>query len=181
MKSCSPLADMHRTASSPPARGRINWKTSAAGCQSPAESHAPVMKTLPSSTCTWCGEWKPESEFGGRAINPDGLERQCKVCLKDRSRRARMRSRLKRYNLTAERWAQMVEDCHGQCPACHRTMSEKDMAIDHDHSCCPGRNISCGQCVRGIICHRCNLRIGYFLDDPEMMREVAAYLDRTKR
>ena len=50
MKSCSPLADMHRTASSPPARGRINWKTSAAGCQSPAESHAPVMKTLPSST-----------------------------------------------------------------------------------------------------------------------------------
>lgn len=130
--------------------------------------------------CTWCGEWKPEGEFGGRATNPDGLERQCKVCLRNRTRRARMRRRLKQYNLTAERWAQMVEDCHGQCPACHRPMAEKDMAIDHDHSCCPGRNISCGKCVRGIICHRCNLGIGYFLDDPEMMREVANYLDRAK-
>ena len=50
MKSCSPLADMHRTVSSPSARGRISYTTSATGRQSPAESHAPVTKTLPSST-----------------------------------------------------------------------------------------------------------------------------------
>lgn len=50
MKSCSPLAEMYRTASAPAVRGRISYKTSATGCQSPAESHAPVIKMFPSAT-----------------------------------------------------------------------------------------------------------------------------------
>jgi hypothetical protein len=41
--------------------------------------------------------------------------------------------------------------------------------IDHDHK--TGR-------VRGILCHRCNLLIGMGLDDPDLLRAAASYLER---
>jgi hypothetical protein len=31
--------------------------------------------------------------------------------------------------------------------------------VDHDHSCCPGRQ-TCGKCVRGLICRQCNTAFG---------------------
>lgn len=32
---------------------------------------------------------------------------------------------------------------------------ERNLHVDHDHKCCDGP-ISCGKCVRGIICNKCN-------------------------
>ena len=51
-------------------------------------------------------------------------------------------------------------------------------AVDHDHACCPGGR-SCGSCVRGILCRKCNVAIGYLNDDPALAKAVSDYLDRT--
>ena len=41
-------------------------------------------------------------------------------------------------------------------------MATKHIHTDHDHSCCPGRDGSCGKCVRGILCRSCNLILGHY-------------------
>lgn len=49
------------------------------------------------------------------------------------------------------------------------------MAIDHDHSCCPGE-ITCGECIRGILCRRCNSGLGLFRDDWRIAQNAMKYL-----
>jgi hypothetical protein len=44
----------------------------------------------------------------------------------------------------------------------------KRLHLDHDHT--SGR-------FRGLLCDRCNLSIGKFNDDPELLRAAAKYLD----
>ncbi|MGW2207160.1 endonuclease VII domain-containing protein [Streptomyces sp. NPDC001774] len=64
----------------------------------------------------------------------------------------------------------------GRCAICRRaTGASKQLAVDHDHSCCPGPN-SCGQCIRGLLCSICNRLLGHGRDDPQFFKRVIAYL-----
>ena len=80
-----------------------------------------------------------------------------------------------RYGITLDQWEQMFEAQERKCKICG-TMDEKQWATDHDHSCCPGAK-TCGDCLRGILCHPCNLGIGTLGDDPERLRAAAEYLE----
>lgn len=54
--------------------------------------------------------------------------------------------------------------------------------VDHDHGCCDftasRTKPTCGNCVRGILCRRCNMGLGLFRDNPEFLEAAAAYLRR---
>lgn len=58
---------------------------------------------------------------------------------------------------------------------CNVCGSFERLTVDHDHSCCP-TNYSCHNCVRGILCHKCNTAAGLMNDNPDIMLALAAYI-----
>jgi hypothetical protein len=83
--------------------------------------------------------------------------------------------RISRYGLTQELFDLLLEAQHRACGMCHEPFEEGQLIhVDHDHSCCPGKNRSCGQCVRGLLCHTCNIALGHIERRYAMAR---AYMD----
>lgn len=56
---------------------------------------------------------------------------------------------------------------HNRCPICNRNFDEVQYNIDHCHS----TNI-----IRGILCSNCNLGIGHFKDDIDLLKKAINYL-----
>jgi len=84
------------------------------------------------------------------------------------------------YKWTPEIWESTFESQGRCCAVCESTEPGKNgWSVDHDHACCSGR-ISCGKCVRSILCSRCNSGLGSFRDSPESLRNAAKYIERWK-
>lgn len=94
---------------------------------------------------------------------------------RDRARSAdtlinRIKTLKRFYNITLDQYDSILESQGGGCALCGVT-SEKNgwsLSVDHDHSCCDGR-ISCGKCVRGVLCNKCNLSLRRMVKTPEML------------
>lgn len=70
-----------------------------------------------------------------------------------------------RFRLTPETFDAILERQGGGCGVCG-TISDS-WQVDHDHKCCPGRR-SCGNCVRGILCPRCNQQLLPQIESPHL-------------
>jgi hypothetical protein len=73
-----------------------------------------------------------------------------------------------------------------ECELCHERFAidrqgRRHSVVDHDHDHCPGQH-SCGACVRGIICSRCNHDVGVLerIDRTVGIDKLAAYLARER-
>lgn len=84
--------------------------------------------------------------------------------------------RLRRHSITKEIYFDLLRKQKGRCGICKSPAQNLFLNIDHDHSCCKGPN-SCGKCVRGLLCNKCNLGLGYFDDNPMSIAFALRYLD----
>jgi hypothetical protein len=99
----------------------------------------------------------------------------CPDCRKDQRPGAQARERirtLRMYGLTQREWDVLVKRQGDRCAICRTDKPGgrgERWHIDHDHL--TGR-------VRGLLCHRCNMGVGFFLDDPQIIKAAARYVTR---
>lgn len=133
--------------------------------------------------CHWCTtdfEFKPNHGGSNRF-------KVCGECLAIQAEFGKLipRNLMSNYNITPIRYARMLVEQDFRCKCCR---GEGKLIIDHDHRCCPlvsagysnskawKRPYSCGKCVRGLICRRCNTLVGYYeTGGRELFNQVAAY------
>ena len=86
-----------------------------------------------------------------------------------------------RHGLSMAQLDGLLRSQNGRCAnhGCAREFSESlPYHVDHDHSCCPSRVSSCGNCMRGLLCRNCNAGMGLLGDSIERLEGAAAYLRR---
>lgn len=134
--------------------------------------------------CVKCGEVGPH-------YASCRLSNGCRTCVikktgeyakSERGRETRkkidLKVRLRKYNLTEDQYNEMFAAQGGRCGCCGTLRpTKRGWHIDHDHACCPGEG-SCGECVRGILCARCNIMLGYAQDNAAILLGGIEYLSR---
>lgn len=114
--------------------------------------------------CSDCGEEKPRQDFWSSGKTHDLLNTYCKLC--DNRRRVS-----NKHSLSREQFDELRQSTCAICDG-------PGEVVDHDHACCPSNNSSCGRCVRGFLCRKCNVGLGMFLDDPEKLERAKDYILR---
>lgn len=137
--------------------------------------------------CPMCGEIKPGSDYSS------GTFSYCKPCAASRERDRRQQGltteyrawysrmdTLRRYGLTFAQFDDMVAAQKNKCAICgtDKPGGSGKWHVDHDHTCCSTRKASCGKCLRGLLCSRCNIGLGNFGDDPTVLDRAAEYIRR---
>ena len=123
--------------------------------------------------------------FGKHKATKDGLRTECKPCAnsyQNTYRKTRYKDQdykylvklaqvKKLYGLSQIQYEKMVKS---GCQVCG---SIDKLCIDHDHSCCPGAK-TCGKCIRGILCHKCNSAEGYLKSDLDLIMKLYEHVKR---
>jgi hypothetical protein len=136
--------------------------------------------------CSRCHVEKEETEFHRR--RGTSLQPWCKPCQREYTRERNEVTRreeylaqkqayvITRHGITVEQYQELLERQEGLCACCGGLPEPGTrLHIDHDHACCPGKT-SCGRCVRGLLCVRCNKGLGQFRDDIARLEAAIEYL-----
>jgi hypothetical protein len=87
-----------------------------------------------------------------------------------------------KFGFGIEKFREMLAAQGGVCALCLRpAKGKRRLSVDHDHACCPGEGKTCGKCVRGLVCQRCNTVLGNAQDNPETLDRGANYLRQYAR
>lgn len=130
-------------------------------------------------TREYCRQWAKQNPEKNRAKGKRFREQNA-----DAYRRLSVRANLKRYGLSESAYAGLFEQQDGRCAVCNLAMvSQLDSSraeskgqgfapenfarVDHDHR--TGK-------VRGLLCFSCNVGLGKFRDDKELLLSAVRYL-----
>ena len=124
--------------------------------------------------CTSCGVVNDGTNFHKGGVAKDNLHSKCKKCRNkyNNASRSTPEFRAQRYGISLDDMNKMLQ---AGCSICG---SFDKLIIDHDHSCCDKQNYSCGKCVRGVLCNKCNLGLAHFEDSIDKMLSAIEYIRR---
>ena len=132
--------------------------------------------------CSTCKIEKPLEEFHRSKNETYGRHASCIACVKLRSlsypakelKNAYNRARSRKYGtgFTQEEFEQKLEEQGGLCAICGAGKpSSKSLHADHCHET---------KTKRGVLCQKCNMAIGLFSDNTELMERAIMYLNQYK-
>lgn len=150
------------------------------------ETHTMQDKSEQLKLCNTCNppQYKPISEFHNRFMSRDGKASECKSCVGKRGsewaknhpgnyiERKRFDNILRKYGITRNDYLFLLKSQNGKCAICSRPELESAygrLCLDHDHT----TNV-----VRGLLCHYCNMAIGLFQENPDILSAAMAYLEK---
>jgi hypothetical protein len=137
--------------------------------------------------CTKCGEIKHESEFYSAPKNTrrNGKRTSCRSCeyirnvnyrnkLGSKEKQANTRriwSRLNKYGFTPGMYEKRLEEQGNVCAICKTDTpgGRGQFHADHNHNTSQ---------PRGVLCHNCNIALGNFKDNPEILQAAIEYLNK---
>jgi hypothetical protein len=142
--------------------------------------------------CSRCEQDRPVAMFDRYRRSPSGLAGWCKPCAKQYREPSRdahrvyvkkhyeanrdlylARTKVSRYKITLEEYRSLCGAQNDLCAICSRPETRKingrvtALSVDHDHA--TGK-------VRGLLCHGCNVGLGGFRDQPELLVKAINYL-----
>lgn len=134
-------------------------------------------------TARTCGKWMPRKHaYCARGVghpppcaSREAMENQRQraagrrptrvVTAEDKARWNRAH-KFVRLGITEEAFTELLESQDYACGMCHEPFEEDQRVFaDHDHKCCDKQlkatAKTCGKCIRGLLCFRCNTALGY--------------------
>ena len=119
--------------------------------------------------CIRCKEPKDGSEFDTDCTSRDGLRSKCKSCCVSDKEDLSFYQIKKKYDLSKDEYKAILADQKGVCAVCGGGPNGRGSKLYVDH--CHKTNK-----VRGLLCRKCNLAIGYVDDDYIRAAELSSYL-----
>ncbi len=124
-------------------------------------------------TCKTCTITKSSEEFYSKRASCKQCDRE-RVLDKDKEKNRKLKYY---YGISLDEYNEMLFDQGGGCKICSRSPEEVGtLVVDHDHNCHPGRR-SCRDCIRGLLCQDCNIGLGKFFHNMEILLEAQKYLN----
>lgn len=130
-------------------------------------------------TCSRCSETKSWDQFPKDRSTKTGYHAYCRACNSEKTQSYfsrltpeqrslyNFRGQLRKYGLTPESYAQLLDKQGGVCAICSKQEEGKRLAVDHDHE--SGK-------VRGLLCGQCNTGLGKFYDNVDTLSKAILYL-----
>ena len=136
-------------------------------------------------TCNKCNENKPTTSFYKESRFTRGYRYSCKVCEKDRyvsyrnkpenkvkaTENRRQWNRRTKYNFPHSLYLQRLNEQGNVCAICGTDTpgGRGQFHADHDHKT---------NQPRGVLCHNCNVALGNFQDNLEILQSAIEYLNK---
>lgn len=113
-----------------------------------------------------CRNCESKSYYSFREQYPDRLKASWNIASKRYYDSLPMeRRKVRGYGITIDDYNNMIDSQNGVCLICNKP---NKLVIDHNHT--TGK-------VRGLLCHYCNLGIGYFKDNTDNLNRAIEYLN----
>lgn len=123
--------------------------------------------------CAKCKQTKFVVEFWRDISKKDKRNCQCAKCCCERKKNTRRKEQLKsRWGMTPLGYNRRLSKQNGVCAICgEKPDKDRNLAIDHCHKT---------KKIRGLLCLNCNLGLGNFKDNLDILASAVSYVINAK-